>query len=51
VNRRVAARLARQELFSRMPVPTIGFVIEESTLRRPLGGSAAGGRNWMLETM
>jgi hypothetical protein len=40
VNQRVAARLARQELFSRRPMPTISFVIEESTLRRPLGGSA-----------
>ncbi|SCD40034.1 Helix-turn-helix domain-containing protein [Streptomyces sp. di188] len=40
VSQRMAARLARQELFSRMPMPTISFVIEESTLRRPLGGSA-----------
>lgn len=40
VNQRVAARLARQEMFSRRTMPTISFVIEESTLRRPLGGSA-----------
>ncbi|MFG3370758.1 Scr1 family TA system antitoxin-like transcriptional regulator [Streptomyces sp. NPDC090032] len=40
VDRRVAARLARQEIFSRAPLPTISFVIEESVLRRPLGGRA-----------
>ncbi|MGW6136705.1 helix-turn-helix domain-containing protein [Streptomyces sp. NPDC055144] len=40
VDRRVAARLARQEIFSRVPLPTISFVIEESVLRRPLGGRA-----------
>ncbi|MET8136939.1 helix-turn-helix transcriptional regulator [Streptomyces sp. NPDC005251] len=38
VEQRVAARLARQGIFSRMPLPTISFVIEESVLRRPLGG-------------
>ncbi|WBO67004.1 helix-turn-helix domain-containing protein [Streptomyces camelliae] len=38
VVQRVAARLARQEIFSRVPMPTISFVIEESVLRRPLGG-------------
>ncbi|MET7982896.1 helix-turn-helix transcriptional regulator [Streptomyces sp. NPDC005281] len=38
VEQRVAARLARQEIFARMPLPTISFVIEESVLRRPLGG-------------
>ncbi|MGW3105203.1 helix-turn-helix domain-containing protein [Streptomyces sp. NPDC001100] len=38
IEERVAARLARQEIFSRMPQPTISFVIEESVLRRPLGG-------------
>ncbi|MFF1339079.1 helix-turn-helix domain-containing protein [Streptomyces sp. NPDC058290] len=38
VEERVAARLARQEIFSRTPMPTISFVIEESVLRRPLGG-------------
>ncbi|WP_419184337.1 helix-turn-helix domain-containing protein [Streptomyces canus] len=38
VEQRVAARLARQEIFSRMPMPTISFVIEEAVLRRPLGG-------------
>lgn len=38
VEQRVAARLARQEIFCRTPLPTISFVIEESVLRRPLGG-------------
>ncbi|MYS43811.1 helix-turn-helix domain-containing protein [Streptomyces sp. SID5998] len=38
IEQRVAARLARQEIFSRQPLPVISFVIEESVLRRPLGG-------------
>ncbi|WP_406398686.1 helix-turn-helix domain-containing protein [Streptomyces sp. NBC_00879] len=38
VAQRVAARLSRQEIFSRTPLPTISFVIEESMLHRPLGG-------------
>ncbi|MFI5886568.1 helix-turn-helix domain-containing protein [Streptomyces sp. NPDC051554] len=38
INQRVAARLARQKIFSRTPMPTISFVIEEFVLRRPLGG-------------
>jgi transcriptional regulator with XRE-family HTH domain len=38
VAQRVAARLARQEIFSRKPLPTVSFVIEETVLRRPLGG-------------
>lgn len=40
VEQRVSARLARQEIFSRRPLPTISFVIEEHVLRRPLGGRA-----------
>ncbi|WP_415952005.1 Scr1 family TA system antitoxin-like transcriptional regulator [Streptomyces sp. KLOTTS4A1] len=35
---RVAARLVRQALFGRKPLPTISFVIEEAVLRRPIGG-------------
>ncbi|MEU7079803.1 helix-turn-helix transcriptional regulator [Streptomyces sp. NPDC046409] len=35
----VSARLARQVILSRTPMPTISFVIEESVLRRPLGGA------------
>ncbi|WP_371635399.1 helix-turn-helix domain-containing protein [Streptomyces zaomyceticus] len=38
IEERVAARLERQAIFSRMPMPTISFVIEESVIRRPLGG-------------
>nr|WP_246596738.1 helix-turn-helix transcriptional regulator [Streptomyces aurantiacus] len=38
VDQRVAARVARQEIFSRPFLPTLSFVIEESALRRPLGG-------------
>lgn len=38
VAQRVTARLARQEIFARKPLPTISFVIEETVLRRPLGG-------------
>ncbi|ROV64964.1 helix-turn-helix domain-containing protein [Streptomyces globisporus] len=37
---RVSARLARQAIFARTPLPTISFVIEESLLRRPFGGRA-----------
>ncbi|GHF48249.1 hypothetical protein GCM10018783_17010 [Streptomyces griseosporeus] len=47
IEERVAARLARQEIFSRMPQPTISFVIEEAVLRRPLGGGGRScGGNW-----
>ncbi|MER5280647.1 helix-turn-helix transcriptional regulator [Streptomyces sp. NPDC002809] len=38
VERGVAARMARQTIFDRSPGPTLGFVQEEVTLRRPLGG-------------
>ncbi len=38
VDERVAARLARQEIFHRKPSPLMSFVIDESVLRRPLGG-------------
>ncbi|MFF3407742.1 helix-turn-helix domain-containing protein [Streptomyces sp. NPDC002742] len=41
VEQRVVARLARQGVFSRMPLPTISFVIEETVLHRPLGGRGA----------
>jgi transcriptional regulator with XRE-family HTH domain len=34
----VSARMARQKLFARQPVPLLSFVIEEHVLRRPLGG-------------
>ncbi|WP_016905794.1 helix-turn-helix domain-containing protein [Streptomyces xiaopingdaonensis] len=38
VAQRVAARLERQAIFDRVPMPTISFVIEEAVLRRPTGG-------------
>lgn len=38
VERQVAARMARQEVFERRPSPTLTFVQEEATLRRPIGG-------------
>ncbi|GAA1419592.1 helix-turn-helix transcriptional regulator [Streptomyces thermospinosisporus] len=39
VERMVAARMARQSIFERDPVPSIHFVLEEAPLRRPLGGT------------
>ncbi len=36
--RMVAARLARRSVFERSPAPTLSFVQEEATLRRPVGG-------------
>ncbi|MCX4969905.1 helix-turn-helix domain-containing protein [Streptomyces sp. NBC_00654] len=38
IERAVAARMARQIIFERSPAPTLGFVLEELVLRRPLGG-------------
>lgn len=38
VERGVAARVARQSIFKRSPGPTLGFVMDEVVLRRPLGG-------------
>ncbi|MGW6456160.1 helix-turn-helix domain-containing protein [Streptomyces sp. NPDC055078] len=38
VDQRVAARLDRQQIFQRWPPPFTTFTIEESVLRRPLGG-------------
>ncbi|MFE9724520.1 helix-turn-helix transcriptional regulator [Streptomyces sp. NPDC005794] len=40
VERRVGARMERQKLFARRPTPLLSFVIEETVLRRPLGGEA-----------
>ncbi|GAB7188118.1 helix-turn-helix transcriptional regulator [Kitasatospora sp. Ki12] len=34
----VAARVARQEILARWPLPVVTWVIDESVLRRPLGG-------------
>lgn len=38
VERSVAARMARQEILHRHPAPFLSFVLEEVTLRRPIGG-------------
>ncbi|MFH8338063.1 helix-turn-helix transcriptional regulator [Streptomyces sp. AM6-12] len=40
IEQRVAARLARQEIFERKPAPTISFVMEEALLRKGWGGPA-----------
>ncbi|MFJ9665016.1 Scr1 family TA system antitoxin-like transcriptional regulator [Streptomyces sp. NPDC101219] len=40
VEERVAARMARQELMSRWPPPTVSAVVQESVLRQPFGGPA-----------
>ncbi|CAM5584551.1 DNA-binding protein OS=Streptomyces glaucescens OX=1907 GN=SGLAU_20110 PE=4 SV=1 [Streptomyces glaucescens] len=40
VERFFAARMARKSVFDRDPAPELGFVLEEQTLRRPLGGRA-----------
>ncbi|MFE7751410.1 Scr1 family TA system antitoxin-like transcriptional regulator [Streptomyces sp. NPDC057428] len=37
---RVTARLGRQELLTRWPAPILTCIIEESVLRRPIGGAA-----------
>ncbi|MFH8578636.1 helix-turn-helix transcriptional regulator [Streptomyces zaomyceticus] len=41
IGKRLADRLARQAIFDVWPGPTMSFVIEESVLRRPLGGRDA----------
>ncbi|MDQ1015564.1 transcriptional regulator with XRE-family HTH domain [Streptomyces afghaniensis] len=38
VEERVVARLARQDVFAKRPEPLMSFVIDESVLRRPIGG-------------
>ncbi|MEV0171105.1 helix-turn-helix transcriptional regulator [Streptomyces sp. NPDC050803] len=38
IEQRVAARLARQDIFDRWPAPLLSFVLDESVLRRPYGG-------------
>lgn len=41
IDQRVTRRLERQQLFQRKPKPIVSYVLEESTLTRPLGGPAA----------
>ncbi|MFJ8308903.1 MULTISPECIES: Scr1 family TA system antitoxin-like transcriptional regulator [unclassified Streptomyces] len=38
IEKRVADRLARQQLFEHWPGPTFSFVLEEAALQRPTGG-------------
>lgn len=38
IEQRVAARLARQDIFERRPAPLLGFVMDESVLRHRYGG-------------
>ncbi|MET8175597.1 helix-turn-helix domain-containing protein [Streptomyces clavifer] len=38
MDRAVAARLARRSILDRVPAPSLSFVQEEVTLRRPVGG-------------
>lgn len=38
IEQRLAARLGRQVIYDRRPAPLLSFVIEESALRRPMGG-------------
>ncbi|MEU6099018.1 helix-turn-helix transcriptional regulator [Streptomyces sp. NPDC047079] len=44
IEQRVAARLARQAILARKPMPTVSFVMEESVLRKRLGGVAVARR-------
>ncbi|MEU9333923.1 helix-turn-helix transcriptional regulator [Streptomyces sp. NPDC048290] len=38
LDRALAGRMARKAIFSRSPAPELSFVLEETTLRRPVGG-------------
>lgn len=38
IEERVAARIARQRIFSRRPAPNLSFVIEEAVLHKRIGG-------------
>ncbi|MET7858134.1 helix-turn-helix transcriptional regulator [Streptomyces sp. NPDC005318] len=38
VDHRVAARMTRQEIFTRRPVPNLSFVVEEAVLHKRIGG-------------
>ncbi|TXS55466.1 helix-turn-helix domain-containing protein [Streptomyces sp. t39] len=44
IGRYVAARMARQEIFDAEPLRMLTFVLEEVTVRRPLGGRAVARR-------
>ncbi|KUF19729.1 helix-turn-helix domain-containing protein [Streptomyces silvensis] len=38
LEKRVSTRLDRRQIFQRKPLPTLGFIVEQSVLTRPLGG-------------
>ncbi|MEU1627476.1 helix-turn-helix transcriptional regulator [Streptomyces sp. NPDC020096] len=38
IDHRVAARLARQKLLTRVPTPSLSFILEAVVLNRPIGG-------------
>ncbi|MFF0746449.1 Scr1 family TA system antitoxin-like transcriptional regulator [Streptomyces sp. NPDC004111] len=38
IERRVADRLSRQQVFEKWPAPEFSFILEEVVLRRPIGG-------------
>ncbi|MFI2348486.1 helix-turn-helix domain-containing protein [Streptomyces sp. NPDC019443] len=40
IEKRVADRLARQQMFERWPAPTCSFILEEAAIQRPIGGPA-----------
>ena len=40
IEHRLAARMVRQEIFTRRPAPLLSFIIEEVVLRKPIGGIA-----------
>ncbi|MEU4997403.1 helix-turn-helix transcriptional regulator [Streptomyces sp. NPDC021622] len=40
IEKRVADRLARQQVFERWPSPSFSYVLEEVVLQRPIGGRA-----------
>lgn len=40
IEKRVADRLARQQIFEPWPSPTFSFILDESVLLRPIGGKA-----------
>ncbi|MET7934546.1 helix-turn-helix transcriptional regulator [Streptomyces sp. NPDC005322] len=41
IEQRLAARMVRQDIFTRRPAPLLSFIIEEVVLRKPIGGWAA----------
>lgn len=40
IEQRLAARMTRQDIFTRRPAPLLSFIIEEVVLHKPIGGRA-----------